>query len=305
MVRLVSTLSTIWRLAAPYFRSEDRWAGRALLLAAIAAELANIIVMVLVNDWYNNFYNALQERNWDAFVKQNIYFCALAAASVVIHTYQLYLSQWLSIRWRRWMTASYIHNWLEGATHYHMQLLGDSADNPDQRIAEDVKQFTERTLALGLKLLSAGVTFCTFVAILWSLSAASPLHLSGLPIEIPGYLVWAAIAYSAIGTLLAHFIGRPLVELNFIKQRREADFRFDLIRVREHSEQIALLSGERAEARRLLGKFDNIVINWHGIMSRQKLLSFFTEGFTQASNHLSFRDCESRPISLGQFNSAV
>ena len=146
MTGLASTLATIWRLAVPYFRSEDRLAGRLLLGAVVAIELAIVAITVLINQWNNRFYNALQDRNWDAFVSELTFFCILAAAFIVLAVYQLYLNQWLQIRWRRWMTKAYLGDWLDGANHYRMQLLGDAADNPDQRLTEDIQMFIERTL---------------------------------------------------------------------------------------------------------------------------------------------------------------
>jgi vitamin B12/bleomycin/antimicrobial peptide transport system ATP-binding/permease protein len=284
----VSTLVTIWRLAIPYFRSEDRWPGRLLLVAVIAAELAQVAITVLLNEWNNRFYNALQDRNWDSFIHELLYFCVLAAVFIVVAVYQLYLNQWLQIRWRRWMTVQYLGGWLEGSNHYRMQLLGDVADNPDQRIADDLKLFVENTLFLGIGMLSAIVTLGSFVVILWNLSADAPLILFGGEWQIPGYLVWAAVFYAVFGTLFAHLIGRPLIALNFFQQRYEADFRFNLVRVRENSEQIALLAGEAAEDDRLLARFAHVVDNWRAIMTRTKLLTFFTTGYTQVSNVFPF-----------------
>ena len=281
MTGFASSLSTIWRLAIPYFRSEDRWAGRLLLSALIATELSLVGITVLLNQWYNTFYNSLQERNWDVFIIQLLYYCLLAAAATVLQVYQLYLNQWLQIRWRRWMTKIYLSHWLERATHYRMQLLGDAADNPDQRIAEDIRLFIERALTIGIGLLSAIVTLASFVVILWALSAGAPLHLFGTTIAIPGYLVWAAVIYAILGTAFTHLIGWPLVQLNFNQQRYEADFRFNLVRVRENSEQIALLTGETAESDRLLTRFGRVVSNWHLIMSRQKRLTFFTTAYNR------------------------
>ena len=281
MTGFASSLSTIWRLAIPYFRSEDRWAGRLLLSALIATELSLVGITVLLNQWYNTFYNSLQERNWDVFIIQLLYYCLLAAAATVLQVYQLYLNQWLQIRWRRWMTKIYLSHWLERATHYRMQLLGDAADNPDQRIAEDIRLFIERALTIGIGLLSAIVTLASFVVILWALSAGAPLQLFGTTIAIPGYLVWAAVIYAILGTAFTHLIGWPLVQLNFNQQRYEADFRFNLVRVRENSEQIALLTGETAESDRLLTRFGRVVSNWHLIMSRQKRLTFFTTAYNR------------------------
>jgi vitamin B12/bleomycin/antimicrobial peptide transport system ATP-binding/permease protein len=281
--RLLSTLAIIWRLARPYFFSEDRWAGRVLLGAVIAIELSVVAINVMLNQWNNRFYNALQERNWDAFVSELGFFCVLAATYIVLAVYQLYLNQWLQIRWRRWMTQHYLDRWLAGGNHYRMQLLGDAADNPDQRIAEDINMFIDRTLAISVGLLSAIVTLFSFVVILWTLSAAAPLHLFGASFPIPGYLVWAALLYAAVGTTLTHLIGWPLISLNFRQQRFEADFRFNLVRVRENSEQIALLGGETAERERLLDRFGYVVGNFLLIMQRTKQLTFLTSGYTQIS----------------------
>jgi putative ATP-binding cassette transporter len=280
---ITATLATIWRLATPYFRSEDRWAGRVLLAAVIVTELALVAVDVMINQWNARFYNALQDRDWDTFVFELTVFAGLAAGYIVLAVYQLYLNQWLQIRWRRWMTARYLTDWLEGANHYRMQLLGDAADNPDQRIAEDIRLFVEKTLTIGIGLLSSVVTLGSFVIILWMLSAAAPLQLFGVEVSIPGYLVWAALIYAILGTALTHLIGRPLIRLNYDLQRYEADFRFGLVRVRENSEQIALLEGETAENGRLMSRFGRVVDNWMQIMSRTKRLTFLTAGYRQAS----------------------
>ena len=283
MNNIRSTLATVWRIAAPYFRSEDKWAGRGLLVAVIAIELALVADDVLVNQWRNRFYNAMQEKDWDGFVRENIIFTILATVSVVLSVYQLYLNQWLQIRWRNWMTTKYLGEWLHDANHYRMQLQGDAADNPDQRVSDDVKLFVDRTLNIGVGLLSSIVTLFSFVIILWGLSAAAPLHAFGIDFAIPGYLVWGALIYAIFGTGLAQWIGSPLVNLDFQQQRLEADFRFGLVRVRENSEQIALLHGERAERQRLSERFGRVVGNWYAIMSRTKRLTAFTQSYSQAA----------------------
>jgi len=281
---LASTIATVWRIAIPYFRSDDKWAGRILLVAVIAIELATVAIDVLLNQWRNRFYNALQDRNWDAFVHEIIYFTVVVAVFIVIAVYQLYLNQWLQIRWRKWMTETYLGKWLsEDSVHYRMQLAGDPADNPDQRMTDDVKLFVERTLVLGLGLLNSVVTLISFVVILWGLSAAAPLHLFGSSFDIPGYLVWTALIYALVGTWLTHLVGWPLVNLDFFQQRYEADFRFNLVRTRESSEQIALLKGESAEHQRLSERFGRVVDNWIAIMIRTKKITAFTASYGQAS----------------------
>jgi putative ATP-binding cassette transporter len=281
--RLASTIASIWQLAIPYFRSEDRWPGRILLGAVIAIELSLVGIQVILNQWYNRFYNTLQDHDWNAFISAILFFCALAAIYTVLAVYQLYLNQWLQIRWRKWMTQNYLRQWLNSANHYRMQLLGDAADNPDQRIADDLQLFVQYTLAVGVGLLNSIVTLGSFVFILWQLSAHAPLTLFGASFNIPGYLVWAALMYAAIGTALTHLIGWPLIPLNFQQQRFEADFRFNLVRTRENSEQIAALGGEAAEREHHLKRFGSVVANWLAIMQRQKQLTFFTQSYSQAS----------------------
>ncbi|MEO6843136.1 MAG: ABC transporter ATP-binding protein/permease [Bradyrhizobium sp.] len=281
MNNIRSTLATVWRIAVPYFRSEDKRAGLTLLFSVIAIELALVGTSVLVNQWRNRFYNALQEKDWNGFVREILIFCALGAITVGLSVYQLYLNQWLQIRWRKWMTTKYLGKWLHGANHYRMQLQGDAADNPDQRVSDDVKLFVDRTLNLGVGLLSSVVTLFSFVFILWELSQAAPLTLFG--IGIPGYLVWGALIYAGFGTALTQWIGSPLVKLDFEQQRFEADFRFSLVRVRENAEQIALLRGERAEREGLSERFNRVVGNWYKIMGRTKRITAFTSSYDQAA----------------------
>ena len=283
MNNIRSTLATVWRIASPYFRSEDKWAGRALLAAVISIELSLVLINVLLNQWNNRFYNALQGKNWDGFVREIGIFCLLATFYVTLAVYQLYLNQWLQIRWRRWMTSTYLGQWLHNANHYRMQLKDDAADNPDQRITDDVKLFVDQTLGISVGLLSSIVTLGSFVIILWGLSSAAPLHIFGREFDIPGYLVWGALIYAVVGTALTQWIGSPLVNLDFNQQRFEADFRFNLVRVRENSEQIALLQGESAERQRLSERFGRVVDNWYGIMRRTKRLTAFTSGYAQAA----------------------
>jgi vitamin B12/bleomycin/antimicrobial peptide transport system ATP-binding/permease protein len=284
MSGFASTLVATWKLTLPFFRSERRWAGRLLLGAVILIELSTVAIHVMINKWNSRFFNAIQDRNLDAFAVELFNFSILAAVFIVLVVYQQYLSQWLRIRWREWMTRRLLNRWLDAGVHYRMQLVGDAVDNPDQRIAEDVRLFVDRTVSLGVGFLGAVVSLASFVIILWTLSAKAPLRLFGMDMTIPGYLVWAALLYATFGTAIAHLVGRALIGLDFHQQRFEADFRFNLVRVRENSEQIALLGGERTEQNRLSTRFDAIVGNWFALMSREKLLTFFTASYNQASH---------------------
>jgi len=275
------TIAQIARLSLPYFRSEDRWAGRALLGAILAIELAQVGVAVLLNSWNARFYDALQQKNAATFGYELVIFSGWVTGFILLAVYQLYLSQGLQIRWRHWMTNRLLGAWLHDSTVYRMQLSADCSDNPDQRIAEDVTLFVSNTLSLGTGLLGSVVTLCSFVVILWGLSNAAPVVLFGYTLGIPGYLVWVAIVYAVAGTFISHRIGRPMVDLDIERQRREADFRAGLLRVRENAEQIALLKGETAELTRLMSRFIKIKDNWRAIMGRQKRLTFFTAGYNQ------------------------
>ena len=283
MANFRNTAREFRSIAVPYFRSEDRWAGRALLAAVIALQLFQVWLNVRFNAWYKTFYDALQNKDWDTFIWQLGVFSLLAAFFIVSAVYQLYLQQWLQIRWRRWLTNRYLGRWLGNGTHYRMRLKGDSADNPDQRIADDIRQFINNTLDIGISLLGSIVTLISFVVILWNLSATTPLMVGSQSFNIPGYLVWAALIYAIIGTWVTHLVGKPLVKLNYDQQRYEADFRFSLVRLRENAEEVTLLSGEPAEKERLLDRFGRVVGNWYGIMQRTKRLTFLTAGYSQVA----------------------
>ena len=274
-------LSDLWTLTRPYWFSEERWAGRGLLAVVLGLNLSLVYMSVLFNDWYRLFYNSLENHDVAAFWHQIGRFSFLAAINIVIAVYQIYLRQMLQIRWRQWMTRGYLDDWFARQTHYRMQLLDRGTDNPDQRIAEDLRLFVGQTLSLTLGFIHAVVTLFSFVTILWTISGAVTLPGWAGGVTVPGYMVWGALVYAIAGTWLTHFIGRPLVRLNYDQQRYEADFRFGLMRVRENTEGIALYGGEPGEDRALRHRFDFVVKNWWGIMRRQKSLTWFTAFYEQ------------------------
>ncbi len=299
MSTLKRRLSACRRLALPYFRSAERSLvrlgpigthsiperviGASLLGIVIAIELGQVWLAVLLNAWNARFYDALQAKDLAAFWHQIGVFSAIAAAFIVGGVYELYLNQWLQIRWRRFMTDRMLAGWLGGGTFYRMRLAGDSADNPDQRIASDIALFIASTLTLGLGFISSLASLGSFTVILWQISERSPVTMLGQPVPVPGFLLWVAVGFSVAGTLGAHLIGRPLARLAFEQQKYEADFRFALVRLRENAEQIALLEGERVERATLGQRFSAIVANWLAIMRRRKTLTFFTAGYDQAA----------------------
>jgi putative ATP-binding cassette transporter len=196
---------------------------------------------------------------------------------------ELYLNLVLQIRWRRWLTRAYLDEWLGRQAYYRLELKSLGTDNPDQRIAQDLHVFSSRTLSLGLGLLRAVLTLGSFVTILWGLSGTLTVPLGGRSLAVPGYMVWAAVVYAALGTGLSHLIGRRLVRLNFDQERFEADLRFGLIRLRENAEGIALYGGEADEKRHLLARFGAVFRNWHAIVRARSRLIAFTAGYQQAA----------------------
>jgi vitamin B12/bleomycin/antimicrobial peptide transport system ATP-binding/permease protein len=266
-------------MISPYWRSDDRWAARGLLLAVVLLTLGMVYLTVLLNQWNNAFYSALSDKNIPAFRHQLFRVTYLITIFIFLAVYQVYLNQMLEIRWRRWLTDRYLRAWLSDGAYYRMQLQASETDNPDQRIAEDVQLLASHTLGLFTGGLRAIVTLVTFVAILWGLSGSFVLPLGGLSIRVPGYMVWVAVLYAILGTWVTDWLGRPLVRLNVDRQRYEADFRFSLVRFRENTEGVALYRGETDELRGFRARFEAVVSNWWGIMLRQKRMTYFTSGY--------------------------
>ena len=283
MTRLREVLRDAWILIRPYWFSEDRWAGRGLLFIVVALALFTVYINVLLNKWYNLFYNSLQDKDFAAFTSLLLRFAWLAGLYIVAAVYQVYFNQMLQIRWRRWLTERYLGSWLAEGAYYRMQLSSGETDNPDQRIADDLRLFVAGALSLSIGGLRAFVTLVAFLGILWGLSGSMVLPLGAFAITVPGYMVWAALLYSVGGTWLTNLIGRPLVRLNFDQQRYEADFRFGLVRFRENTEGVALYRGEADELRSFRDRFAFVVRNWWDIMRRQKRLTWFTAGYSQAA----------------------
>ena len=295
-------LRQVTHLSLPYFNSGEKWKARGLLAAIIALNLGAVYMLVLLNEWNRVFYDALQNKNAEVFWTQLGRFTYLAMIFIVIAVYRFYLTQLLQVRWRAWMTRDLMRRWLSGQAFYRME-LGRYAgtpepetsatglpqpgqrvpDNPDQRLQEDVNLFTTQTVSLSMGFLNAVVTLASFVGILWGLSGSFSFALGGSSFTIPGFMVWMAILYCGVGSVLTHYIGRPLIGLNFEQQKREADFRHHLMRVREYSESIALDKGETVENRNLDGRFSSALSNYLKLIAKQKQLVGFTNLFGQAA----------------------
>ena len=281
------TIRRIWALSAPYFGSDEKWKARGLLASIIALNLGAVYLLVLINEWNRLFYDALQARDAVVFWQQLWRFALLASAYIVVAVYRFYLTQLLEVRWRAWLTGHYLRRWLGHQAFYRMELArfgGERVpDNPDQRIQEDLRYFTEYSVSLSMGLLNALVTLVSFIGILWSLSGSFSFDAGGHAYTIPGFMVWAALAYCIAGSLITHFIGRPQIPLNFAQQRYEADFRHHMVRVREYSEAIALDRGEEVEGGQLRLRFSRVLANYIQLIRAQKNLTWFTVLFSQAA----------------------
>lgn len=281
-------LGNAWKLAAPYWRSAERGRAWMLFTAVLALTLGLVGLEVLFNQWYRDFYNALEQKNLPDFTRLLLYFSVLATASIVGAIYRFYLRQMLEMRWRVWLTREYLSDWLANKVYYRLELDQRGTDNPDQRIAEDLRLFTTGsangiggTLQLGLGILTSIVTLTAFAVILWNVSGPLAIPIAGGELVIPGYMFWAALFYAIVGSLLTHYVGRRLIGLNFQKERREADFRFTLVRARENAEGIALYAGEAAERTGLLARLEAVRVNWWDLMRFTKRLIGFTSGYQQ------------------------
>jgi len=277
----VESRADIWNLIFSYWRSDEKINARSILLGVIALTLGMVYMNVQINRWQNVFFNALQDKDERELYYQLLRFILLAGLWVVMSVYSQYLTQMLQIRWRRWLTEDFLEQWLADRAYYRMQFAGSQTDNPDQRIAEDLRIFVEQGLALFLGLLNASVTLISFVGILWTLSGPLMLRWGEVSLTIPGYVVWVAVLYAFVGNWMAHRIGKPLVELNFVRERVEADFRYNLVRFRETMEGVAFYRGESGELRGFRTRFASIFGNWWEIMRRQKQLTWFTASYGQ------------------------
>ena len=276
-----SFLKRVWRLIAPYWRSEERVMAWLLLVAVVGLALGLVYIDVLFNYWNRDFYNALQEKGVEDFKALLLYFSLLAAIYIFGFIYRVYLTQMLQMRWRAWLTRVYLGEWMADRAYYRLELDRGATDNPDQRISEDLNKFTAGTLSLGLGLLSSVVTLISFAVILWGLSGTLTIPLGAAELRIPGYMLWGAVLYAIVGSVLAHYVGRRLIGLNFAQERYEADFRFTLVRFRENAEGVALYRGEDTEQQSLLGRFGAVIHNWWAIMRANKRLNAYTAGYGQ------------------------
>lgn len=276
-------LRQVWtHLIRPYWTSQDRWVALGLLGGHLVLMGSFIAISVRLSYWSNDFYTALQELDSQAFLYLLGVFALYAFLSIALFMGKNYLLQLLEIRWRSWMTQHFIENWTHNKRFYGMQLQGDGTDNPDQRIAEDTKKFINDSLFLGLGFLKEAITLVSFLGILWSLSGTLDIPIGSFTLSIPGYMCWGALLYAMVGTLISWSLGRPLIRLDYENEKREANFRYSLVRFRDNGEGIALYQGEPQEKRIFYSRFDHIVENVHKIINRMMIMNSWGNFYGQA-----------------------
>lgn len=302
-ISFIPVVNQITRLADPYFSSiepktfkfgplgpytvrEGRFGGW-LVAALVVINQAQVGINVRLSFFSRDWFNAIQKKDAATFWNL-LYTVFLVWAAIYIASYlvEVFMRSVLQINWRRWTTEKYSNDWLKNGGIYRMGLIGEGADNPDQRIAEDIKNYIEYTYAYSISLIQQISTLVSFSIILWTIPAE--FVIPGTNYAVPGLPFWVAIIYSVFGTWITHWIGKPLVNLQFRQERYEADFRFSLARLREYGEQVALLRGEKAERAILGGHFGELIVNFFRIVWRTLRLTTFTAFYGQISPILPY-----------------
>ena len=278
-----AALARVWRLTRAYWTSEEKLSAWALLIIVLAGNFTIVYLTVRLNSWYRGFYDALQNYDAPAFWAALGTFGILASVFILVSGTRYLLRMWLRIRWRTWLTKRYQHAWLHDKAFYRMKLVGSAVDNPDQRIADDLNSFTEQTMTLVFGLVNSVTTLVSFSVILLGLSSTLPLTIGDTQFHIPGFLFWGALVYAVLGTWLTHRIGHALIPLNFQQERVEADYRFNLMRLRENLESVALYGGEQVEDGRLRTRFRRVIDNYHRLIIAGFKVDMFNAGYSQVS----------------------
>lgn len=282
-LKLRETVGAFFKIAMPYWRSKESFAGRLQFIGILLFTSGTIFLAKQFNDWYKEFWDNVQNYNMDGFYGGLYLFLFLATLHVCNEVYKSYVISALSIRWRRWLTTHYTERYLNESTYYRLQLTDQKTDNPDQRIAEDLNSFVTLTIGIVVRMITSTAMLVTFSIILWGLSSrVENVTVGDFTFSLPdGYLFYLALIYAVCGTVITFIIGKPLALLHFRQQRFEADYRYSLIRLRENAEAVALYKGEKEESTRLNSYFGDVVKNYIYLINRTKSLEFFTFGCDQ------------------------
>ncbi|MBT2339582.1 MULTISPECIES: ABC transporter ATP-binding protein/permease [Pseudomonas] len=277
------TLRNFWRLARPFWVSEEKYPALLLLLGTVLMTLCLVGINILNNFWNLHFYNALQALDYQGFLIGSLQFILLQAGTAAFTVGAFHFQQKLTMRWRRWATRNMLDQWLGSQRYQKLKLTETEVDNPDQRIAEDIDLFIVKSLKLSLGLLTSVVSLFSFLNILWQASSLVSVPFNDQSVVIPGLLVWIALVYALLGTGLAFWLGRALPSLNFMQQRREADFRFSLIRLRENADSVAQYGGEVVENERFNQRLEAALENFWALVKKQKLIMGYSTFYLRSA----------------------
>ncbi|VVP93459.1 Vitamin B12 transport ATP-binding protein BacA [Pseudomonas fluorescens] len=279
----MQTLRNFWRLAGPFWASEQKYPALLLLVATVLMTLCLVGINILTNFWNLHFYNALQDKDYPGFLLGGLQFILLQIGTATFTVAAFHFQQKLTLRWRRWSTHNLLGQWLGSQRYQKLKLTESDVDNPDQRIAEDIDLFIVKSLKLSLGLLTSVVSLFSFLHILWQASSLVSVPFMDETVIIPGLLVWVAIVYALAGTGLAFWLGRALPRLNFMQQRREADFRFALMRLRENADSVAQYRGEAVENARFKQRLEAALENFWALVKKQKLIMGYSTFYLRSA----------------------
>lgn len=280
----LKTMAEVWKLVAPYWRSEEKYKAWSMLLLIVALNLGFVYAMVVLNKWNVVFYDALQKLDKATFITQCYKFLGVVTILVSLYVSNAYLTGLLGFQWRKWLTKQYLNRWMDQAMYYRLSLQGNKTDNPDQRISQDLANFATQVLTLGLSFFKEAVSLSTFMMILWSISGAIQIPLPNQgSLTIPGYMVWLALTYAIVGTWIVYKIGKPLIKLDFNQEKLEANFRYQLVRLRERSEEVAFYKGEKSENYTFRQAFNGVYENFQRIINR----GLYVNGWQNFYNNFS------------------
>ncbi|CAF2998659.1 unnamed protein product [Rotaria sp. Silwood2] len=251
-------------------------------------ELFSIGVNVLLTYWNKDFIDTFQRYDRPAFLRSLLYFTFIAITIIIVSVYKDYLTQLFLLRWRRWLTNDFLSKYLSKHAYYHMSLLkndrptiNDTNDNPDQRISMDINSYTENIYTLAIGLLNAFVSLVSYVIVLWSLSGMIRIKITpNFSFEIKGLMVWSALIYAGLGTVITNLIGRALFHLKYVQEHCEANFRYGLVRLRDHTESVAFYRSELNEQASLTSFYLEIISNLRQIIRRKFILNWFNSFYT-------------------------
>lgn len=271
------------KLAGPYWNSEDKKAIRRRTYALIGLTLIQIALAVVINKWSANLFNALEQRSMSGLIKQIGLLVLIFGASMGVTSLHLIVKRRLQIGWRAWLTDQVTGRWMRKGRHYQVTHIRGDHDNPDGRIAEDIRIAVDEAIAMSHSLFYSLLMLISFTTILWNLSGRVVLNLGFIEIPIYGHLVWIAILYAAAASFLGWWIGQPLIKTTKTRQTMEANFRFGLVTARENSQAIALIHGEANEQKRLLSLFEELIEVYDRQTDAWKQILLFNSGYSVLS----------------------